>query len=426
MNTAALITLVATILSTEGSFIQVDVGSSAGLRVGDPGIAFYELATADGVDLIDVGLATVIAVTDDRAALRLAPGGAVEVDHLVRFEISEDRLGEAPPPPAAVIGSARVEVNLGPCLRIRELPGTFSRSLDCLEPGSRVDLLTSAGEWTRVRLPDRREGWLATRFLVSSRNLPGTYEGGGYSDDLASRLAEVEAVLQDSERARLELLGSLEERPAEIDEIEGSGNENLDLADSSIRQLRQQLLQSESEFDSAQRSHQDLSQRVVESTVGTLEKRLEEAQTVARNAEISRRRLADEVSDLAQENDSLRLRLATAETLRDEAEEARRRLQTELDFLQPISPAEREMMVAEAEYRKAEIERSRMALEQAERRILELEREVEELKGPSDVEPEKTRRRPKWKFWKWWRSSDEDTMDASDAEESSDVDSGAP
>ncbi len=54
-----------------------------------------------------------------------------------------------------------------PCLNFRAEPVLEAPPLECLLPGTPVQLLETTGDWSRVALRDGREGWMARIFLVN-------------------------------------------------------------------------------------------------------------------------------------------------------------------------------------------------------------------------------------------------------------------
>ncbi len=63
-------------------------------------------------------------------------------------------------------GAFRVVLEIAePCLRFRPRPDVEAAALECLPPGTRVQLRETAGEWSRVVLSNGREGWMATSYL---------------------------------------------------------------------------------------------------------------------------------------------------------------------------------------------------------------------------------------------------------------------
>jgi SH3 domain protein len=92
---------------------------------------------------------------------------------------------------AALAAAARAEPAWvrGAPLNLRAGAGLEQPVVGQLDPAERVEVIESAGEWTRVRRPDGREGWVAASYLL--RGAPP-----------AARIAEVEA---EAERLRQEL-----------------------------------------------------------------------------------------------------------------------------------------------------------------------------------------------------------------------------
>lgn len=68
-------------------------------------------------------------------------------------------------PMAAAGGSFLVGSWVEPCLNLRSGPGVWSRPIDCLKPGTEVELVGGNNGWKQVRLADGREGWVAGLYL---------------------------------------------------------------------------------------------------------------------------------------------------------------------------------------------------------------------------------------------------------------------
>ncbi len=54
-----------------------------------------------------------------------------------------------------------------PCLNFRARPAAEATALECLPPGTRVQVRETTGEWSRVVLSNGREGWMAAGYLVA-------------------------------------------------------------------------------------------------------------------------------------------------------------------------------------------------------------------------------------------------------------------
>lgn len=76
--------------------------------------------------------------------------------------------GHAPPPqqhPSVMY----VDNNNEGGLNLRAGPGTGYSEIGEMEPGTRLDILSQRGGWSKLRLPDGRTGWAATRYLVPTK-----------------------------------------------------------------------------------------------------------------------------------------------------------------------------------------------------------------------------------------------------------------
>jgi predicted nucleic acid-binding Zn-ribbon protein len=415
MNTAALMTLVATILGVQGPLLLIALGNDDGLRRGDLGSIYYEVATEGDLETVSVGSARIVATTDGRSVLLVDPEAAPISGQLVEFEIPADRLESgAEQELLTTIAMALVDTEVDPCLPVQPLPGLFGEPLTCLTPGSAVEILARLEDWTLGRNDDV-EGWMAADSLNVTEERPGAtsevreapaHAGSLPSRDeaLEDRLREIDAKLEKSRDARQRLTDRLEQSSGPEGAVAATGDE-LGQVTESVRDLREQLRLAEAELADAERAHEELSQLVLARTVGELQKRLEDAEASLREAEIERRTLAGTVEDLSEENESLRLRLATAETLRDEALADADRMRDRIEILEPVSPAERQAIETELERRDAEISRLEDVLARMRVRIQDLEAAADSPEDPPDVEEESPSRRPRWKFWKRNRTS---------------------
>ena len=76
-----------------------------------------------------------------------------------------------------------------PCLNVRDLPQITGGVLACLDAGERVELLDRQPGWSRVRLADGTEGWVAAQFLVPA---PAAEPGSLEPRSVPEESAEVE------------------------------------------------------------------------------------------------------------------------------------------------------------------------------------------------------------------------------------------
>jgi predicted nucleic acid-binding Zn-ribbon protein len=415
VNAATLITLITTVLGVEGPLVQIDIGYTDGVRRGDIGAAYYDVASDTGVETVAVGTARVVAAKDGQSVLLADAATTPAVGHLVKFEIPESRIAslvETGGTVLEVIDTAVVSHDTNPCLRFRDLPGSFGHSITCLAPGRALEILDRAGAWTLARLDDGTEGWVATAFLVASGSGAQTVAPAGSEPmattlgegDIDHRLEQANAAIETSQRVR----DQLDARPQNHDTANTGEVTELHQSKQAIEGLREQIQQTERELAEAQKSHEGLSQKVIEETIRDLQIRLEEAEATTREAEISRRALMTELESMKEENATLRRRLATAETLRDEAVAESARLSERLAATEPVSPAERETMAAE-------IDRLQQALADEQARVRELEGDLRASEAGEDNESNTERRGSRWKFWKRDRTPSGDSESRDDS-----------
>lgn len=72
-------------------------------------------------------------------------------------------------PESEPIGGLYVGDNVVTCLNVYTEASATSESLECLVPGSRVRSLERRNGWTRIELPDGRDGWAASYYLTDQR-----------------------------------------------------------------------------------------------------------------------------------------------------------------------------------------------------------------------------------------------------------------
>ena len=108
-------------------------------------------------------------------ARREIEGGELEVFEGLKAELEESRRSEADlrgwltrAPRILGVSSMAVAQSASPCLSFRPQPSRQSPVLDCLIPGTVVEVLNMRADWLRVRLADRREGWVGQRFMEAS------------------------------------------------------------------------------------------------------------------------------------------------------------------------------------------------------------------------------------------------------------------
>ncbi len=95
MTSPALLMIVASVVSVQGPMAQIDLGQSDGLIEGVGGQVYYELTVAGQPKRIDVGRATVTAVEEATATIRLAATRPLYPGQRVEFEIAQPQPSSA-------------------------------------------------------------------------------------------------------------------------------------------------------------------------------------------------------------------------------------------------------------------------------------------------------------------------------------------
>lgn len=118
---------------------------------------------AEAAELAAKARAPAEAQTAEKAAVE------AEVAARVQAALDAEKAEEAARQKAAVEAARsalrRVAGTVRPCARLRAEPSPSAVGLDCLKPGTAVTLLEQRDDWSRLRLEDRREGWMASRLL---------------------------------------------------------------------------------------------------------------------------------------------------------------------------------------------------------------------------------------------------------------------
>lgn len=124
-----------------------------------------------------------------RARLTDGREGWLAGSHLVPWDETE---ATAVPPGTTVV--FYVALDAEPCLNVRPEPNFWQPPLDCLEPGTRVEVLERTGGWARVRVGagwEAYEGWVAAGYLAESP------EGGAEIGELDQPAGELETALRE-------------------------------------------------------------------------------------------------------------------------------------------------------------------------------------------------------------------------------------
>jgi len=106
-------------------------------------------------------------------------------------------------------------------LTVRKDPGNDKKVIAILTSGDQVDVVQSGAEWTKIRLPDEKEGWVLSRFLTTQmpssaalKELQKKYDdllaqSGGIPPEDARRLKEEKEKLAADQHACTKQLQTL-------------------------------------------------------------------------------------------------------------------------------------------------------------------------------------------------------------------------
>jgi chromosome segregation ATPase len=182
-------------------------------------------------------------------ARRETESGESEALNGLRTQLEESRRNEADlrgwlsrAPRLLGVSSMAVARTVSPCLSLRPQPSLESPVLDCLSPGTVVEVLSMRADWLRVRLADRREGWVGQRFMEAST-----------SNDLAQLTAASQRANKDAEKLRSDR-DALRTRIAELErqseEAREAASRELSAHTEEIERFRSQLAAATAETSS--------------------------------------------------------------------------------------------------------------------------------------------------------------------------------
>ena len=106
-------------------------------------------------------------------------------------------------------------------ITFRSAPGTDKKIIGMLSSGQPVDVLTTDGEWTLVRLPGSdKEGWVVSRYLI--KRLPWEIQAKSLQEEVANvrvQLRKVNEELTDSSKRRQDLTIELNAKTQELEQL---------------------------------------------------------------------------------------------------------------------------------------------------------------------------------------------------------------
>jgi SH3 domain protein len=104
-------------------------------------------------------------------------------------------------------------------ITFRSAPGTDKKIIGMLSSGQPVDVLTTDGEWTLVRLPGSdKEGWVVSRYLI--KRLPWEIQAKSLQEEVANVRAQLSIIneeLTDSSKRRQDLTAELKAKTQELE-----------------------------------------------------------------------------------------------------------------------------------------------------------------------------------------------------------------
>ena len=106
-------------------------------------------------------------------------------------------------------------------ITFRSAPGTDKKIIGMLSSCQPVDVLTTDGEWTLVRLPGSdKEGWVVSRYLI--KRLPWEIQAKSLQEEVGNvrgQLSKVNEELTDSSKSRRDLTTELNAKTQELEQL---------------------------------------------------------------------------------------------------------------------------------------------------------------------------------------------------------------
>ena len=106
-------------------------------------------------------------------------------------------------------------------ITFRSAPGTDKKIIGMLSSGQPVEVVTTDGEWTLVRLPGSdKEGWVVSRYLI--KRLPWEIQAKSLQEEVGNvrgQLSKVNEELTDSSKSRRDLTTELNAKTQELEQL---------------------------------------------------------------------------------------------------------------------------------------------------------------------------------------------------------------
>jgi SH3 domain protein len=150
-------------------------------------------------------------------------------------------------------------------ITLRTGPTLGNKVISMPSSGQAVEVLNTQGDWSLVRLLDGdKEGWVLSRYLIT--RVPWSLQAKNLRDEntgLQTKLAQVEAALNETQHQRKELTSELQKKSKRLEEIQAS-YETLKQGAEGFLKLERTNAMNEAALDAAKSNLQKLSEEVEE------------------------------------------------------------------------------------------------------------------------------------------------------------------
>ena len=137
-------------------------------------------------------------------------------------------------------------------VNLRSGSGTRHTVIDTIDPGQELRVLENHDDWTKVALPDGKEGWMATRLLTDKK--PAEAVAKECRQKLERLGADLESLRAENERLIIENQSLHQKLEETINQL------------TQARQAHEALMEESADFLSLKESHEMLSKQLREKT----------------------------------------------------------------------------------------------------------------------------------------------------------------
>lgn len=163
---------------------------------------------------------------------------------------------------AATVHAKTMYVNDVIKITVRTGPGISHKVIAMLQSGEQVEILEENDEWSRVRLPDGKEGWALTRFLTTKQ--PTELQLKALQDDYAEVSQKLDVLTQENEYLKNEnmrIQGLATDNQAEVEEIR-TAYETLKTGAKDYLDIKSAYEKTTASLDEQRRKAEELASRV--------------------------------------------------------------------------------------------------------------------------------------------------------------------